>query len=80
MPRSNELPAWEDCTPADDGTPAIALRALRRRDDVSRAVLAHAYGTDTAQIAAMEDGTAPISPEVVTILAKVFRTSPAVFF
>jgi hypothetical protein len=33
----SDLPAWEDCTPADPGTPAVALRALRRRDGVSRA-------------------------------------------
>lgn len=81
MPSAVDLRGeWENATPADDGTPAIALRALRRRDEVSRAALAHACETDVAQIAAMEDGTASISPEMATILAKVFRTSPAVFF
>ncbi|MCZ0211424.1 helix-turn-helix transcriptional regulator, partial [Streptomyces sp. UMAF16] len=82
MPSAVEasFPAWEDCTPADDGTPAIALRALRRRDGVSRTALARACGIEAAQITAMEDGTAPISPEVATILARVFRTVPAVFF
>jgi len=75
----SDLPAWEDCTPADPGTPAVALRALRRRDGVSRASLARSCRTDAAQIAAMEDGTASISPEVATILARVFRTAPSVF-
>lgn len=70
---------WENSTPADPGTPAGALRALRRRDGVSREALARACGTDAAQIAAMEDGTAMISPEVATTLARVFRTVPSVF-
>jgi len=75
----DELPAWEDCTPADAGTPAIALRSLRRRDGLSRQVLATATGTRSAQIAAMESGAAAISPEVATILGRVFRTAPSVF-
>lgn len=75
----DELPAWEDCTPADAGTPAIALRSLRRRDGLSRQVLATATGTRSAQIAAMESGAAAISPEVATVLARVFRTAPSVF-
>lgn len=75
----DELPAWEDCTPADAGTPAVALRSLRRRDGLSRVALARACGTDAAQIAAMEDDAAPISPELAVILARVFRTVPNVF-
>lgn len=61
-------PALEDCTPADNGTPVIALQALRRRDGASRAALARACGTDAARSAAMEEGTLPISPEVATTL------------
>ena len=70
---------WENATPADAGTPAIALRALRRRDGISRASLAQACGTDAAKIGEMESGASSISPEVATILARVFRTAPSVF-
>jgi transcriptional regulator with XRE-family HTH domain len=70
---------WENSTPADPGTPANALRALRRLYDLSRGDLAKASGLKLGRIADMESGKRRISPEVATILARVFRTVPSLF-
>ena len=80
MPTPNQLPAWEDTTPAKAATSAVALRSLRRQERLSREALARVAQLKAGRIADMEDGKAPISPEAAAILARVFRAAPSVFF
>lgn len=75
----DELPAWRDCTPAQAATPAVALRSLRRRDELSRKALSRATGLKMGRIADMESGKRRISSDVAAVLARAFRTAPSVF-
>ena len=77
--KSVQFPVWEDCKPAKAATPAVALRALRRRDELSRAALAEFTGIKKGRIADMKSGKRPISVEAAGKLAQAFKTSLRMF-
>lgn len=65
--------------PAQVATPAVALRALRRREELSREALARLSGSKAGKIADMENGKRPIPAALAVIFSKVLRTSPRMF-
>lgn len=73
------LPAFEDCTPADDGEASTALRSLRRRDELTQAQLAKLTGIKQGDISKMENGKLSIGKERAKVFAMVFKTSYKVF-
>lgn len=73
------LPAFGDCKDADDGSPAIALRALRRREELTQKELAKKTGISQADLSKMETGKLAIGKERAKTLADVLHTSYKVF-
>ena len=62
-----------------DGCPAMALRGLRGREDLTQAVLAARLGVSQNAISEMENGKRPISTKMAKRLGEEFNLPYKVF-
>ena len=62
-----------------DGSPAMALRGLRGREDITQADLAARLGVSQNVISEMENGKRPISPKMAKRLGEEFDLPYKVF-
>jgi transcriptional regulator with XRE-family HTH domain len=62
-----------------DGSPAMALRGLRGREDITQAELAARLGVSQNAISEMESGKRPVSVKMAKRIGEVFDIPYKVF-
>ena len=62
-----------------DGSPAMALRGLRVKEDITQQELAERLGITQAMVSDMESGKSPISVKMAKRIAEAYRVPYKVF-